>query len=279
MRARSQEGHGRRNGGQESALGTVPKATLADGAAAAARAGAADFATRAGSANDATNATNATRLEGNPASAFAPAGCPAGMIEVGATCIDRYEASVWSQPTGGTQYGAGSDDYPCDDNGQDCKGKIFARSVAGVTPSSRITWFQAQQALANSGKRLPSNAEWQAAVAGTPDSTVCSVSTGGVQSAGANAGCVSAWGVNDMVGNLGEWVADWVPASTACPGWSGFSDDSMCLSGASSTTTSPGALVRGGFFFNGTGAGPFAVSANGQPPSVSFSPVGFRGAR
>ncbi|MPZ91072.1 MAG: hypothetical protein GEU68_05495 [Actinobacteria bacterium] len=51
--------------------------------------------------------------------------------------------------------GVSSDDYPCNDNGQNCKGKIYARSVAGVTPSRYITWFQAQQALANSGKRLP----------------------------------------------------------------------------------------------------------------------------
>src|SRR5256885_10575002 len=35
------------------------------------------------------------------------------------------------------------------------------------------TYFQAQQALANSGKRLPTNAEWQAAVAGTPHSSAC----------------------------------------------------------------------------------------------------------
>src|SRR5438874_617328 len=70
---------------------------------------------------------------------------------------------------GGTQYGVSSADYPCLANGNDCKGKIYARSVAGVTPSRSITWFQAQQALANSGKRLPTNAEWQQAAAGTPD--------------------------------------------------------------------------------------------------------------
>jgi hypothetical protein len=82
------------------------------------------------------------------------------MVRAGAVCIDKYEASVWSSPTGGTQYGVNSDNYPCNNNGQDCKGKIFARSVAGVTPSRYITWFQAQQALANSGERLPTNAEW-----------------------------------------------------------------------------------------------------------------------
>ncbi len=70
----------------------------------------------------------------------------------------------------------------CADNGQGCKagtaGAIYARSVPGVTPSRFITYFQAQQALANSGKRLPSNAEWQQAVVSTSDSTICNVSTG-----------------------------------------------------------------------------------------------------
>jgi hypothetical protein len=145
------------------------------------------------------------------------------MVKVGPTCIDKYEASVWSSPTGGTQYGTTGDNYPCKDSGQNCT-NIYARSVPGVTPSRFITYFQAQQALANSGKRLPTSAEWQAAVAGTPDSNACNVSTGAVQNTGANAGCVSDWGTNDMVGNLDEWVADWVPASTATLSWS-FSDD------------------------------------------------------
>ena len=90
------------------------------------------------------------------------------MVKVGSFCIDKYEASVWSSPKGGTQYGVSSDDYPCNDNGQNCS-NIYARSVPGVKPARYITWFQAQQALANSGKRLPSNAEWQEAVRGTPD--------------------------------------------------------------------------------------------------------------
>ena len=94
--------------------------------------------------------------------------CPSDMVSVGGFCIDKYEASVWDSPTGTTQYGVGVDDYPCSDNGQNCT-NIYARSVAGVLPSAWITWFQAQQACHNVGKRLPTNAEWQQAVAGTPD--------------------------------------------------------------------------------------------------------------
>ena len=206
------------------------------------------------------------------------------MVRVGATCIDRYEDSVWSSPNGGTQYGVSSDDYPCDNNGNNCKGKIYARSMAGVTPSRYITWFQAEQALANSGKRLPTSAEWQQAAAGTPDPGAspgtqdCNTSSLGPVATGSRANCVSAWGANDMVGNLWEWVADWVPASTATPGWGSFSDDYMGLSGASTAPGGPGALVRGGSSFNGAEAGVFAVDG-GVQPSNSVDAFGLRGAR
>ncbi|MGH2957100.1 MAG: FAD-dependent oxidoreductase [Solirubrobacterales bacterium] len=206
------------------------------------------------------------------------------MVAAGSVCIDRYEVSVWSSPTGGTQYGTTMDNYPaaCTDTGQGCKagtaGEIYARSVPGA-PSRFITLFQAQQALANSGKRLPPNAEWQQAVAGTPDSTACNVSTGLIANTGANPGCVSNFGANDMVGNLYEWVADWVPASTDCPGWGAFSNDQMCLSGASTTAQGPGALIRGGDFSSGAIAGPFTVDGFNFRPSNSSSSIGFRGAR
>lgn len=71
---------------------------------------------------------------------------------------------------------------------------IYARSVPNVEPAAHITWFQAQQALANSGKPLPTNAEWQMAVAGAPESA-CNVSTGSVSNTGVFGNCVSDWGL------------------------------------------------------------------------------------
>ena len=47
--------------------------------------------------------------------------------------------------------------------------RCYAVSVAGVLPSTCLTWFQAEQACRLSGKRLITNQEWQAAAAGTPD--------------------------------------------------------------------------------------------------------------
>lgn len=229
--------------------------------------------------------------QGAAGSAPACKGNDAGdvMVKAGAVCIDRYEASVWSSPTGGTQYGVSSDDYPCSDNGQDCT-NIYARSVAGVTPSSDITWFQAQQALANSGKRLATNAEWQQGVAGTPDPGAapgaedCNTNSIGSVATGSRDNCISNHGANDMVGNLWEWVADWdEEAGATCTTWPpGFGDDFVCIGRADSeaSTRFPAALIRGGSYTLDAGAGPFAVVADDRPSSSSgFTPFGFRGAR
>src|SRR5262249_56916908 len=153
------------------------------------------------------------------------------------------------------QLGLVSGDYaPCAASGQNCVNDIYAVSLPGVLPSAFATWFQAQQACTNAGKRLPSNAEWQAAVAGTPDpggdngTTDCNTNSAfAAVASGSRSGCVSARGAFDMVGNLEEWVADWVPQTTACGRWSDRSSptgDTQCLAGAG-TTGDPHALLRG----------------------------------
>ena len=202
------------------------------------------------------------------------------MVRVGSVCIDRYEASIWDKRVGGKQI---TDAIPCGPNGQDCVKKIFARSVRGVLPRAKITWFQAQVALANSGKRLPSNAEWQMAATGTPDGPPCNVLSTVAVKTRARPGCISGYGVNDMVGNDWEWVAEWLPRSTACGSWpDGYGGDIQCLAGAA-TEGAPGALIRGGSFLSGTevfdfgSAGPFAVRAVSDPAFTDA--VGFRGAR
>ena len=236
--------------------------------------------------------------------------CAGDAVVAGTVCLDTYEASVWRVPDptttnaslvrkiqqgkatradltagGATQLGTASDDYaPCASNGQNCANDIYAVSLPSETPSAHITWFQAQEACANAGKRLPTSAEWQVGANGTPDpgpdnrTTDCNSASNTVASTGSRSACVSARGAFDMVGNLAEWVADWVPLSTECPNWGSFSDDRMCLAGASTAVGGPGALMRGGSFVDGTNAGPLTV-LGGRRPSISFSFIGFRCAR
>jgi len=209
--------------------------------------------------------------------------CPSDMATVGGICIDKYEASVWSSPGGGTQY---FNTYPCNGNGQDCN-NIYARSVAGAVPSGNMTWFQAQQACANSGKRLLTNTEWQTAVSGSPDpggdngTTDCNTGAyGNSVVTGSRSSCVSRWGNFDMVGNMWEYVADWLPPPTACPGWGAFSNDQNCgYSGAGTTAMAPYAPLRGGHW-NGSGslAGPFELASGDVVLSIGIF-VGFRCAR
>jgi hypothetical protein len=239
--------------------------------------------------------------------------CPPDAVVSGTVCMDKYEASVWRVPDplgankglvkkiqkgkakagdlpkgGATHLGLASDDYaPCADSGQNCTDDIYAVSLPGVLPSAFATWFQAQAACENARKRLPSNAEWQAAVIGTPDpgpdngTTDCnSASVFNTLATGSRTSCVSARGAYDMVGNLYEWVADWVPRSAACGSWTpGVSPtgDDQCLAGAA-TTAEPGALLRGGAFSTGTNTGPLQILGT-VPPSDSSFLTGFRCAR
>jgi formylglycine-generating enzyme required for sulfatase activity len=153
----------------------------------------------------------------------------------------------------------------------------YAVSIAGIAPARHLTWFQAAAAARNSGKRLAANVEWQAAALGTPDGSPCN-NAGGPPGdlTGASASCVSNVGVFDMVGNLSEWVADWVPLNgVACgPSFVGF--DFNCPGGLIAETGA-GALLRGGNFSDVGGAGPFAVG--GLPPTFESNSLGFRAAR
>ena len=249
--------------------------------------------------------------------------CAPDAVVAGTVCMDKFEASVWRVPdplgankklvkkiqqgkvtladlTKGSavQVGVASDDYaPCGDNGEGCTDDLYAVSLAGMVPSARATWFQAQAACENAKKRLPSSAEWQAAVIGTPDpgpddgSTDCNTTSTTYAlpedptPTGSRSRCVSSRGAFDMVGNLDEWVADWMPLSPRCDAWGvGISPtgDRQCFAGVS-TAGQPGALTRGGDFDSGAACGPLAVSAAigpGDELLELYGPLyGFRCAR
>jgi hypothetical protein len=235
--------------------------------------------------------------------------CPPDSVKVGPTCIDKYEASVWYVPSVltpliqkirlGTVTAANFEEdwvpapvqlaldrgglaaFGCSRSGNDqgCK-DIYAVSIPGVRPARFLSWFQASAAARNAGKRLPSNAEWQAAALGTPEGS-CITTGGNVVPTGSTVECVSHVGAYDMVGNMAEWVADWVPASTTCGSWGSLSNDTQCLAGAD-TSGGPGALIRGGGSlpapaFYGT-AGVFSVDGSNDPGNDDLF-VGFRAAR
>jgi formylglycine-generating enzyme required for sulfatase activity len=166
------------------------------------------------------------------------------------------------------------DDHPCQDDGSDCgEGEahpIYARSEAGAMPSAFITWYQAAQACANTGKRLPAMQEWQMAASGTPSGTGAGCNFSGAKTtSGTLADCTSTAGAFDMVGNLWEWSAE---LSSPPPGVSGSTD-------------SAGAMALGQDFDNTGGGTPstkslFIMDGSGDAidngPNTSISVLGFR---
>lgn len=215
--------------------------------------------------------------------------CPDGMVDVGPICVDVYEAGVFGNAAGtGPQYGVTEDDYPCSDTGNNCRDVLYAVSQPGLIPSTFITWFQAQQACANMGKRLLTNDEWQMAAAGTPDpggspgADDCNTGTqaAGLVTTGSLANCISAWGTYDQVGNAAEWVAGWMQgnASNATEDNSATYGNDM-VNGINEIDISgeafPPGVLRGGAVFDGDEAGVFALRAT-FGPSESIETFGFR---
>ena len=231
--------------------------------------------------------------------------CPGDSVQVEKVCVDKYEASVWETTDAktikkiksgkledalgldlATQRGSTVDDYGagCPDTGNDCT-SFYAVSIPGVVPARNLTWFQAAAACRNAGKRLPTNQEWQTAALGTPDPGTddgvgdCNIASAGPVNTGSRSLCVSDTGAVDMVGNLWEWIADWGDVAAGCQLWPALYGSDLSCVGGDGTSGLAGALLRGGDFGAGTGAGVFAISADLLTPAVSSVYFGFRCAR
>ena len=84
--------------------------------------------------------------------------------------------------------------------------------------------------------------------------------------------------MHDAVGNVTEWVADWLPLGVAPDvGWGAASDD-LALLRFVSPSFGIAPLFRGGGFAETTKAGPLDAGAV-QPALATFRDLGFRCAR
>jgi hypothetical protein len=276
--------------------------------------------------------------------AAARAQCADDAVEIGTACVDKYEASLWRlapgseklvakirrgrislaalEASGASQIGAVPDScldvdfgagFPPTGNWTE---PLYAVSVPGVLPTSCVTWFQAATACRLSGKRLVSNAEWQAAALGTPDpgeaddlATTCATFTDHGVPAGSRSACVSIAGTHDMVGNVWELTADWQPLASGCIQWGPEMGNDISCVGVTDAPIDPvgfrgkwrgllqqvgvrlfrveslepvpgmpSSVIRGGNFAIGERAGVYAIYA-GIPPNVQSRSTGFRCAR
>lgn len=237
--------------------------------------------------------------------------------------IDRYEASVIRAGAPYARVFEGDMTYPeLLRNGQwrletgvptALRAPFIARSVSAVRPARWVTWFQATELCQMVGKRLPTSEEWLTAAQGTEDpgdnngamNARCNTGNGmggaspaAPRNTGEGSGCRSAWGAQDMIGNVWEMTGT-LQAGVGAGGGStptgtmpgdGWPTDGNLYAGDGTWNLSssahalpaegprvgiPSAMSHGGSFLSLSRAGRFALDLNDAPTSWN-SNVGFR---
>lgn len=200
-------------------------------------------------------------------------------------CMDVFEAS----PSQGCTYAATKSEVETQVNVS--KDSCKAVSEADKEPWRFVTYTEASQLCARSGKRLPTAEEWYKVALGHGDTAACF--TAALAKTGAN-NCVTPTGVHDVVGNVWEWTADTVtdgkhnetelPAS----GYVSLVDGAGLVLETSEVPNGQfgedyvwidksgvRGLLRGGFYGSGTDGGVFAQNM-AVPLNFAATGVGFR---
>lgn len=227
----------------------------------------------------------------------------------GAFWVDRYEASLWTSagaPPGGvrqlTDLSMFTAAFPINGDWRrdpTQRSPAIAYSVVNVVPIGSVTWFQAIEACRAAGKVLPNGEQWLQAAQGTPDDGSsaepqpnCRTAGGVHRLTGQGATrCRSAWGAQDMIGNLWEWTSDWLAATGSgaadlanrdvfgpefgSDGVSNVTSGANVLPGVAPGVSLPSALVRGGGAWEDMRAGRYAVGAS-YAPNYRGTDTGFR---
>ncbi len=211
--------------------------------------------------------------------------------------IDRFEASLAAQPDGGgdryATLAALPGGFPVTGN---YTTPVYAFSRRGVAPFGEASWFLSEEACRLSGKRLPTSAEWITAARGTPAVGDCALTAAARRATGAAVTCVSAWGAEDMVGNVGEFSAGWQASAfdTGTAAVAGFGADygngdvSVAVTGAvyhraptasaSSVVAGLPAVVAHGLPYTAvtSASGVLSMGANTAPSYYQNGGLGFR---